>query len=152
VLNAGLPIVERHAHAYRVHYYEEDSPPGIDATIYVPTVDFKFKNDTGHYILIQNVVDPISLRLTFFLYGTKDNRQVTLSEPVITSQTPAPEPLYQDDPTLPKGTVKQVDFAASGASVFFTREVKKNGETIISEKFVSNFKPWQAVYLRGTKE
>ncbi|MBI2033412.1 MAG: VanW family protein, partial [Candidatus Levybacteria bacterium] len=119
VLNAGLPIVERHAHAYRVHYYEEDSPPGIDATVYIPTVDFKFKNDTGHYILIQNVVDPISLRLTFFLYGTKDNRQVTLSEPVITSQTPAPEPLYQDDPTLPKGTVKQVDFAASGASVFF---------------------------------
>jgi len=53
LLNAGLPIVERHAHAYRVGYYEGDSPPGIDATVYVPSVDLKFKNDTGHYILIQ---------------------------------------------------------------------------------------------------
>src|SRR5581483_9651596 len=29
-LNAGLPIVERHQHAYRVGYYEQDAGPGID--------------------------------------------------------------------------------------------------------------------------
>jgi vancomycin resistance protein YoaR len=51
-LNAGLPIVERNPHAYRVGYYEEDSPPGIDAAIYSPSVDLKIKNDTGHSILI----------------------------------------------------------------------------------------------------
>jgi vancomycin resistance protein YoaR len=28
-LNAGLPIIERHAHAYRVYYYENDSKPGF---------------------------------------------------------------------------------------------------------------------------
>ncbi len=33
VLNAGLPVVERNAHAYRVSYYEQDSGPGIDAAI-----------------------------------------------------------------------------------------------------------------------
>ena len=33
-LNAGLPIVNRTAHAYRVGYYEQGFPPGIDATIY----------------------------------------------------------------------------------------------------------------------
>jgi len=151
-LNAGLPITERHAHAYRVHYYEEDSPPGIDATIYTPNIDLRFKNDTGNYILIQSVIDPNELRLTFYLYGTKDTREVIMSEPVITSQSPAPEPSYQDDPSLPKGTVKQVDFAAPGASVFFTRKVTKDGKVVIDEKFTSNFKPWQAVYLRGTKE
>lgn len=152
VLNAGLPIVERHAHAYRVHYYEEDGPPGIDATVYVPTVDFKFKNDTGHYLLIQNVVDSTINRLTFYIYGTSDNREVTISQPIIKSETPAPEPVYQDDPTLPKGTVKQIDFAAAGANISFNRQVKKNGKIIISETFNSNFKPWQAIYLRGTKE
>lgn len=150
-LNAGLPITERHGHAYRVHYYEEDSGPGIDATVFTPSVDFRFKNDTGKYILIQSVLDPEQLRLTFYLYGTKDNREVTLTDPVIVSQSPAPEPLYQDDPTLPAGTVKQVDFAAAGASVFFTRQVKKDGKIVIDEKFTTNFKPWQAVYLRGTK-
>lgn len=151
-LNAGLPIVERHPHAYRVGYYEQDSLPGIDAAIYHPTVDLKFKNDTGHYILIQRIFDPIEQRLTFNLYGTSDNRQTIISKPVILSQSPAPEPLYQDDPTLPKGEIKQVDFAAAGANVYFTREVKKDGKIILSDKFTSNYRPWQAVFLRGTKE
>jgi len=152
ILNAGLPVIERNAHAYRVGYYEQDSPPGLDATIYTPSVDLKFKNDTGNYILIQSAIDPIYERLTFYLYGTKDERLVTMSKPVITSETPPPAPLYQDDPALSKGITKQVDFSAWGANVYFTRIVTKNGKTIISDKFVSNYKPWQAIYLRGTKE
>lgn len=152
VLAAGLPIVERNAHAYRVGYYEQDSPPGFDATIYVPSVDFRFKNDTGKNILIQSVNDAVNERLTFNLYGASDGREVMTSKPTITNQTPAPEPLYQDDPTLPKGTVKQVDYAALGATVSIIREVKRDGKIILSDKFVSNYRPWQAVYLRGTKE
>jgi vancomycin resistance protein YoaR len=151
-LNAGLPVVERHPHAYRVGYYEQDSPPGIDAAVYIPGVDLKFKNDTGHYILIQSYFDPDEQRLTFALYGTKDNREVTIDKPVVTSETPAPETKYEDDPTLPKGTLKQVDFSAPGANVYFTREVKKNGKLYLSDKFVSNYRPWQAIFLRGTKE
>src|ERR1035437_6613511 len=138
LLNAGLPIVERNAHAYRVGYYEEDSPPGIDATIFVPSVDLKFKNDTGHYILIQSKIDLNNLALTFELYGTKDGRQVTMTKPVISNQAPPPPDLYQDDPTLPKGEIKQTDFAAWGADVYFTRTVTRNGKQIIYDKFVSN--------------
>src|SRR5680860_200968 len=152
ILDAGLPIVERQAHAYRVGYYEQDSPPGLDATVYSPSPDLKFKNDTDNYILIQSFVDPNVLRLTFVLYGTKDGREVSMTKPVITSQTPPPPPLYQDDPTLPKGEVKQVDFAAWGARVYFTRTVKKDGKEIISDKFVSNYRAWQDIYLKGTKE
>lgn len=152
LLNAGLPIVERHAHDYRVGYYEQDSPPGFDATVFVPSVDLQFTNDTGHHILIQTQLDTINLQLTFLLYGTKDGRNITISKPVITNQTAAPAPLYQDDPTLQKGTIKQVDFAAAGARVVFTRQVVKNGKTILDDKFVSNYRPWQAVFLRGTKE
>ncbi len=152
LLNAGLPIVERHAHDYRVDYYEEDSPPGLDATVFVPNVDLKFTNDTGHYILIQTQLDTINLQLTFLLYGTKDKRLVTISKPVITNQTPAPAPLYQDDPTLPRGEIQQTDFAANGARVVFTRQVTKNNKKIIDDTFVSNYRPWQAVFLRGTKE
>lgn len=150
-LNAGLPIVERHAHAYRVGYYEEDSGPGIDAATYYPNVDLKFRNDTDHYILIQTIFDPDSLRLTFNLYGTGDGREAVINQPVILSQTPAPPDLYQDDPDLPVGQIQQVDFAANGANVYFTRTVTKNGKMILSDKFVSNYQPWQAIYLRGTK-
>lgn len=151
-LNAGLPIVERHAHAYRVGYYEEDSPPGIDATVYVPSVDLKFKNDTGHYILIQSIVDLSTLRLTFMIYGTNDGRISEVSTPVVSNITPAPPDKFEDDPTLPIGQIKQVDFAAAGANVYFTRTVTKNSKVIISDTFTSNYQPWQAVYLRGTKQ
>jgi vancomycin resistance protein YoaR len=151
-LNAGLPIIERNPHAYRVGYYEQDSPPGIDAAIYTPTIDLKFKNDTGASILIQAYPDMVNYKLVFDLYGTKDGRYVTITKPVILKETPAPEPLYQDDPTLQKGQTKQVDFAAAGANVYFTRTVTKDGKTILNDKFVSNYRPWQAIYMRGTKE
>lgn len=152
LLDAGLPIVERQAHAYRVGYYEQDSPPGIDATVFSPSVDLKFKNDTGKYILIQTFIDPSLLKLTFSLYGTSDGRKVIMGKPVITKQTPPPPDVHQDDPTLQKGVVKQVDFAAWGANVYFTREVIKDNKVIMSDKFVSNYRPWASVYLHGTKE
>lgn len=152
LLNAGVPITERHAHAYRVGYYEQNSPPGLDATIYVPSVDLKFKNDTNNYILVQTQVDQQLQRLSVLLYGASDGRSVTMTQPTVSGRISAPPDVYQDDPTLPKGVVKQVDFSAEGAKVSFTREVTKNGEKIISEKFTSNYAPWRSVFLRGTKE
>jgi vancomycin resistance protein YoaR len=151
-LNAGLPIIERNPHAYRVGYYEQDQGPGFDAAIFSPTVDFKFKNDTTRYLLVQTIVDPGTQRLTFELFGTKDNRQVLISQPVITNVTSSPDPLYIDDPTLAKGEIKQVDYAVSGANVYFTRIVKKDGKVILNDKFASYYRAWQAVYMRGTKE
>jgi vancomycin resistance protein YoaR len=53
-LNAGLPIVERKNHSYRVSYYEP--PVGMDATIYDPSPDFKFTNDYENYLLLQGYV------------------------------------------------------------------------------------------------
>lgn len=69
-LLAGLPILERTNHAFAVNYYTAPyGVPGVDATIYYPPVDLKFKNDTGHYILIQTHLEGMTLK--FDLYGTK---------------------------------------------------------------------------------
>ncbi|OGM07033.1 hypothetical protein A2130_04410 [Candidatus Woesebacteria bacterium GWC2_33_12] len=152
LLNAGLPIIERRAHAYRVGYYEQGFPPGLDATVYSPTTDLKFKNDTPAYILIQPTINLANLTLTFEIYGTSDGRVATTSKPIISSQTAPPADLYIDDPTLPAGTVKQIEHKAWGAKVTFDYNVVKNGETIISQRFVSNYRPWQAIYLRGTAQ
>lgn len=149
VLNAGLPVVKRTAHAYRVSYYEQGFPPGLDATVFYPSVDFQFKNDTPAHILIQAYIQGLTLYVD--LYGTSDRRVSNLTRPVITNQTPPPPELRQDDPNLPKGTVKQVDWAAWGAWVTFKRTVTRNGETLAQETWVSNYKPWQAVYLVGTQ-
>lgn len=150
LLNAGLPITDRTAHAYRVGYYEQNSPPGLDATVYGPSPDLKFKNDTPGYILIQAKANPKNYSLVFELYGTSDSRVSSVSKPVVADVVPALPTVYQDDPTLPTGTLKQIDFSAAGAKVTFTYTVKRNGETIYKKAFTSNYRPWAAVYLRGT--
>lgn len=150
ILDAGLPVTERRAHSYRVTYYEQGSPPGIDATVYEPSPDLKFKNDTPGHILIQSVANTKALTLVFEIYGTSDGRVSIISEPVVSSVTPPPEDLYTDDPTLPIGTVKQIDWKAWGAKVVFDYTVERDGETIIDETYYSNYKPWQAKFLKGT--
>jgi vancomycin resistance protein YoaR len=151
VLDAGLPIVERRAHSYRVVYYEKGGyKPGLDATVFAPTSDLKFKNDTPAHILVQAYVIKGQSKLTYEIYGTSDGRQSTIRNHRVWDQVAPPQPRYQDDPTLPAGTVKQVDFAAWGAKAAFDWKVVRNGETIIERTFYSNFRPWQAVYLRGT--
>ncbi|MBU2035972.1 VanW family protein, partial [Patescibacteria group bacterium] len=149
-LNAGLPILERQAHAYRVGYYEQDSAPGLDATVYEPHPDLVIKNDTPNYILIQSIYNEKARNLTFEIYGTDDGRVVSVSKPVISSITPPSEDLYQDDPTLPQGTIKQIEYKAWGAKVKFDYQVKRDNEIIYKKTFYSNYQPWQAVYLRGT--
>lgn len=148
-LNAGLPILKRNAHAYRVHYYEQGSPVGIDATVFPPSVDLQFKNDTPSYLLMTTEVEGENLRIR--LYGQSDGRKVKLIGPTILSTSPAPAPLYQEDPTLPVGVTRQVDFAAGGAVVVLERKVLRGGEVLFSDKFTSNYRPWQAIYLVGTK-
>lgn len=150
-LDAGLPIVKRTAHSYRVGYYEQGGyKPGIDATVFAPAVDFQFKNDTDHHILVQTAVDRANARLQVDIYGTGDGRKVEITTPAVSNLTPAPPDKYQEDPTLPKGTVKQVDFSAQGATTVFTRKVYKNDKLLIDDVFKSNFRPWQAVFLVGT--
>lgn len=150
VLNSGLPVVERKAHSYRVGYYEQDSPPGLDATVYAPSPDFRFTNDTPAYVLIQAAADTAGSSLTIDLWGTSDGRVATVTKPVIVSQTPAPPNLYQDDPSLPVGVIKQIDWSAPGAKVAFKYTVRRGGEILHEKSFLSLYRPWQAVFLRGT--
>jgi vancomycin resistance protein YoaR len=150
VLNAGLPITERQPHAYRVSYYEQDIGPGFDATVFLPSPDLKFKNNTPSYLLIQTKVDQVNKKLTFDIYGTSDGRKVEISPVRIWDKQPPPPDLYQDDPTLPAGTIKQVEHKSWGAKVAFDYKIVR-GEEVLSEKtFYSVYRPWQAVYLRGT--
>ena len=70
-LNAGLPIVQRTNHAFQVSYYTQPyGVPGVDATIYYPEVDLKFKNDTSKHILVQAELSGTTL--VFRFYGTKE--------------------------------------------------------------------------------
>jgi len=149
-LNSGLPITERSAHAYRVSYYEQDSKPGFDATVYNPTVDLKFKNDMGNYILIQTEIDLENNILTFNFYGKRDGRTIEISPVLVYDVQPPLPDSYQEDPTIKRGITKQVDFPAWGAKAEFVYKVKKNNKITFEKKFYSSYRPWQAIYLVGT--
>ena len=151
-LNAGLPIIERHAHAYRVNYYENDAQPGFDATIFAPTVDLKIKNDTKNYILIQTNIDKDNNYLLFHLYGKKDDRKIEVSKATVWDVVAPPAPKYQDDPTLKRGITRQIEFPSWGTKASFTYKVYKGNKLVIDDKFFSSYRPWQAVFLVGTAD
>jgi vancomycin resistance protein YoaR len=144
-MNAGLKITERQNHSYRVSYYEP--PVGMDATIYSPQPDLKFINTTDNAILVYGYVS--GYRITFEIYGTADRRQVELTEPEIFDITDPPEPIYVDDPTLEPGEEKRIEKSHSGAKSVFYYKVRKDGQLIEDEKFISHYVAWPAKYLRG---
>lgn len=150
-LNAGLPILERHPHSYRVYYYEQDAKPGLDATVFAPSVDLKFINNTSGYILVQTTVDDSIPKLTIDIYGKNDGRTVEMSDIRVWDVTAPPEDLYVDDSSLPIGVVKQLEHKAWGAKSAFDWKVVRGGEVLSEKTFYSSYRPWQAVYLRGTK-
>lgn len=146
----GFEITERWAHGYRVSWYETGAGPGLDATIYTPDVDFKFRNDTEHYLLIQTYTDPVAGTLTFRFYGTPTGRLVTMEGPFEENVVPHGPPVYQEDSTLSKGTTRQVEWAKDGVDVTVRRTVTESDVVIHQDTFFSRYKPWRAVYLTGT--
>jgi vancomycin resistance protein YoaR len=150
LLNSGLNITSRRNHAYRVQYYEEDMPPGYDATVFIPSPDLTFTNDTGHHILIQSKYDSKEKRLTYDLYGTSDGRKVTIDNYRQWGAAPAPPAVYIDDPTLPAGKVVQDEHAVPGLKTSFDWKVTKSDGQILHQKtFSSSYTPWAAVFRRG---
>lgn len=141
----GFPIVERYNHGYVVSWYGE---PGMDATIYTPSVDFKFRNDTSAFLLVQPVVDSVNGVISFLFYGTKPDRQVTVGQPVISDIVEAGEPVYQEDASLATGEIKQVETAKRGLTVTVERTIVENGQSR-TDKIVSVYQPWSAVFLVG---
>ncbi len=151
---AGFPINERHAHSYRVGYYEllsngarDPNLAGLDATVYVPIVDLKFTNDTDHWLLMETYVGSSSL--TWKFYSTSTGRTVDWHTTGPTNIVKAPDPLYRENPDLSKGTIKQVDYAADGANVTVTRTVYLHDQVYFSDAFYTHFAPWQAIFEYG---
>jgi vancomycin resistance protein YoaR len=145
----GFEIVERWAHGYRVSWYETGSAPGLDATIYSPTVDFKFRNDTDNFLLIQTETDLIAGTVTFSFYGTSSNRTVIVSDPVEANLVRHGDPIYEVDATLKPGQVKQVDWAKDGVDVTVYRTVLEGDTVIHQDTIFSRYSPWRAIYKIG---
>ncbi|OGB75329.1 hypothetical protein A2810_01595 [candidate division Kazan bacterium RIFCSPHIGHO2_01_FULL_49_10] len=147
ILNGGYPVMERQNHSYRVVYYE---PAGTDATIYPPSPDLKFINDSSGHIVMQTYIEGNNLHFDF--YGTKLDRKVVLEGPKIFNITQPPEPVYIETSTIPEGETKQIDTAHRGAdAILYRRIYDANGKEIRQEEFKSHYVPWPAKFLVGVK-
>ncbi len=156
VFMAGYPINERYPHAYRVGYYEQTAGgghnvdlAGLDATVFVPVVDFKFTNDRNTWLLMETYFNEGARRLTWKLYSTSDGRSVDWQTSGIQNVVDAPPPEYDLNPDLAQGEIRQVDYSADGADVTITRTVTLNNSTLYNDTFQTHYLPWKAVYQYG---
>ncbi len=156
VFFAGFPVEERYQHAYRVYYYEltagnthNANLAGLDATVYVPLVDFKFTNDTPYWLLMETYVNVAARSLTWKFYSTSDGREVDWQTTGLRNRVDPPEPIYLESPDLAKGEIKQVDWAVEGADVSVTRTVTRDGQVYLEDAFHTHYVPWRAVFEYG---
>ena len=151
-LASGLPITMRQNHSYRVPYYERDGDgndigPGKDATIYDPAPDFRFVNDTGHYIIIKTAIKKNTLTFTF--WGVNDGRVATQTKAKVSNIVPPPEKKIVPTTDLKPGEEKCTEHAHLGSDAVFTYTVTMPDGKVKTKDFKSHYKPWQEVCLEG---
>jgi|SRR5271157_1329055 len=158
----GYPIIERHPHAYRVLYYEENATGydpnlvGLDATVYVPLVDLQFKNDRSSWLLMEGYVDTADNQIDWKFYSGDDGRKVTVEPPVIKNVVPAPTDWnFQENPLFSPGEVALFSHPAAGEDVTVNRTVyRQDGSMLLSDSVQTQYQPWQGVcqYGPGTQD
>lgn len=113
-LMAGLPITEHRSHSFVLPYYGRLK--GLDATIWRPTQDIKWKNDTQSPIIVRTILR--GSKIIVLLYGQKDRDAVLL--------------LQKNDATF-----------ADGGKTEWTREIYKNGQLSVVESIKHEYIPFE---------
>lgn len=127
-LAAGFPVTSRRNHSYAVSYYK---PLGLDATVYPPSVDMKFMNDTPNSFVIQSFT--VGNKAYYNFFGTKTNRVVRMIGPYYSAwSSPPPQKTEISDKMAP-GEVKVVGHAVPGVNVTWYRYVTYNDEKMKDE-------------------
>ncbi len=148
---AGLPVLERHKHLYRVYYYELGGwPIGFDASIWQPQLDMRFVNDTPGALLITRRYDRRRQTLAFDVWGTPDGRRVEMADARVSAWVEQPEDEWVINPDLPAGTIDQTEHGARGAYASIERRVQRSDEESRLAAFHSSFVAWPNRYMIAT--
>jgi len=125
---ANLEIVKRACHAFSTGYI----PNGLDATVYSPSLDFKFRNDTGFPIKIMASVS--GRKLTVQFYGSNPEGIKVETQRYTQSTTPWTT-VYQPDASIPQGTTKVSVTPYTGYVVDVYRCVYDAGGNLLSRTY-----------------
>jgi vancomycin resistance protein YoaR len=143
LLLADITIVERNNHSLAITYV----PLGRDATVAYPSLDLKFKNESGSYLLIKSKMQGNSL--TFELYGQpKPEREVSIVTSTI--QTLSAREQRVVDRNLAPGTQEVKQGGHAGYVVATTKIVKVNGAVTKKENLGnSRYQPLPRIIATG---
>lgn len=147
VSNAGLEIRERHEHSSIVYFYENIL--GFDATVFAPYVDFRWYNDTSGPIYVHAHSDVANATVTFSLWGYPDGRSVSYEGPYTRAWVYPGPPIWQYDPTLPRGRVSQMVHGRPGVDVTYVRYVTWPDGTVKTTVYETHYAPWRDYYVYG---
>jgi vancomycin resistance protein YoaR len=142
---AGVPIESRTNHALYISHY----PQGRDATVNYPDIDLKFRNDTGHWLLLRTFVG--SWALTVKLYGTPQGRRVE-SETGELKVTGPPGVKRVPDPARWTGTeVIEKSGEPSRSTSVVRRVYSRSGKLLSRNAWSSWYRSEPEVIRYGTK-
>ncbi len=141
---AGLRITERHPHSLYISRYQL----GRDATVYWPSLDLKFVNDTRHWVLVKGFVEGDGISVA--IYGGETRRVDSSATPLVVT---GPVPVDRvKDPALPKG---KTEIEAEGTAPTRTTATRKiysaDGELIRSETWTTSYEGETRIVHIGTK-
>ena len=128
VAKLGYDIVERHAHGYLIDRY----PIGLDAAVFDPGVDFKWKNDTDAPVFLWSWNDYTSV--TFDVWSVPTGRTVVFSNAVQSRFVDVPADQPADPAFIPGSKV-------AGRDVVRTRTVYADGKVLHQDTFFSRYAP-----------
>jgi vancomycin resistance protein YoaR len=142
---AGLEITERNPHSLYIDRY----PLGRDATVYWPSLDLKFVNDTENWVLVKGF--PEADGISVAIYGG-ERRRVESSEGTMTITGTAPVRRVKD-PTLPVGKTVVEESGSSPSRTTVTRTIYTPDGTLIDEEtWNTSYKGETRVIRVGTKK
>jgi vancomycin resistance protein YoaR len=142
---AGLKITERNPHSLYISRYQL----GRDATVYWPSLDLKFVNDTEAWVLVKGFAE--SDGITVSIYGG-ERRRVESSGGTMTI-TGSPPQRRVKDKTLPVGETAVEEEGSSPSRTTVTRTIySAEGDLIREETWNTSYKGETRIIRVGTKK
>ncbi len=141
---AGLRITERNPHSLYISRYQL----GRDATVYWPSLDFKFENDTKAWVLVKGFVESDGIRVA--IYGG-ERRTVESSAGTFEVTGPVPVKRVQDK-TLAKGKSVVEEEGSTPSRTSVTRTVyASDGSVVRDETWTTSYKGETRIVRVGSK-
>lgn len=128
VAQAGYQILERGAHDYYIDRY----PLGLDAAVFDPGLDLRWRNDTPYPVLIRSSSSNIAVE--FEIFSIPNGRTTVFGAPVVSNVRDV-RPDQKADPAFPPGA------KVLGSDVTRTRTVTENGTVVHYDVFRSRYNP-----------